>query len=381
MHRPPHHPGFLAIWTLLLTVLLGGCAQVAYQHGASALTEKSLLFGRVVLDREGEKSVISTFSTPVVIRNIETADEPGLVTQSFEKDGSFYWAMPPGRYQVSFVLTPYADGIPSFAFTLAKPGAAYYFGDMTFSGKKRFRTLGAANITDIETHLEDRLDQAKMYLLQKNPQLQSAPVEKLALRNMADPRERTTVYGDALSAKKPCCQGLAQLPYKRLAGAASSSEKIGADSDVFDFPAGRSRFVAWELPRMPGPYTITLRSLVTPSGLFGGRFYIFSLAVMLLDDEFNVISNQEQGVFKAVPASLIPPQSASLQADIPISGQTAQAKYLILYTTPSIIEGRWRTSMPGIMPIAGGVLPTGGALPVTMEPAISGIVEVKINPL
>lgn len=364
-----------------VAMFLAGCAHVAFEHGATRLEDKALVFGRILLDSDGEQSVISTFSTPVVIRNIESADEPGLLTQSFEKGGRFYWSLPPGRYQLSLVLSQYAEGLKSYAFTVGKSGAAYYFGDVTFVGKKRFNTLGGANIKDSVPRLVDDLDRARDELLRKNPQLRSAPVERLTLRDMRNPQERGTAYAEALEAGRPCCARLAQLPYKPLAQGASRSESIGPRTALFDFPSGRSRFLAWELPRYVTPYTIALRSAVTPSGMPGtGTFYIFSPAVMLLDAGFNVLSDQDRGIFQPLSASMLPPRSASLRGELQIAAANATARYMVVYTSRPIIEGTWRTSMPGFSPAAGGVIPTGVAMPLWMEPAISGVMDVALEP-
>jgi hypothetical protein len=367
---------------LALAAVLQGCANVAFDHGSTRLEEKSLVFGRMLLERDGERAVISTFSTPVVIRKIETADEPKLLTQSFEKDGSFYWSLPPGRYQVSLVLSPFSEGLRSYAFTVAKAGISYYFGDLVFAGKSRFNTLGGANIRNVEPRFEDGFDRAKQELLQKNSQLNASAVERLAVSDMANAKNRGALYKEALTTGRPCCQSYSQISYKRIAIAENQSAMIGPHSELFDFPDGRSRFVAWELPRSSTPYVIAMRSVVTPSALPGtGHFYIFAPAVMLLDGNFNVIANQERGIFAPVPATMFPPRSASLQGVVNITGNEVAPRYLIVYTTQSLIEGTLRTSMPGFVPIAGGVLPTGIPSPVWMEPAISGEIELALKQL
>jgi hypothetical protein len=56
------------------------------------------------------------------------------------------------------------------------------------------------------------------------------------------------------------------------------------------------------------------------------------------------------------------------------------ARYMFLYTTRSIIEGTWKTTGPGFMPIVGGVIPTGIPVSVSMEPAISGQIDIEVLP-
>lgn len=153
---------------------------------------------------------------------------------------------------------------------------------------------------------------------------------------------------------------------------------LGKSSALFDFPAGRSRFLAWELPRAAAPYTVALRSVVLPSGV-PGRFYVFSPAVMLLDAEFKPIAVPDGGRFMSVPAALLPPRAASLQGEIRIADANASARYLILYTTRSLLQGSWLTSTPGAMPVPGGAIPTGMANPALMEPSIAGTIEVTLR--
>ena len=58
-----------------------------------------------------------------------------------------------------------------------------------------------------------------------------------------------------------------------------------------------------------------------------GQFYVFSPAVMLLDEHFNILGDQQYGLFSAVPASMMPPRSASLQATLSLSERMAKARY------------------------------------------------------
>ncbi|QID19542.1 hypothetical protein G3580_19115 [Nitrogeniibacter mangrovi] len=365
-----------------LAVLVAGCAHVGFEHGVSRLDDKALVFGHIVLERDGERDVISALSTPVVIRNIESADEPGLVTRSFDKDGGFAWALPPGRYQLSLALSRYASELVSYAFTLDRAGTAYYFGDLVLAGTRRFDTLGGANIRQVVPRFEDRFEAATGALRAKNPQLGALAVHRLALRDMNDRQARALAYREALAARVPCCARLAALPFQPLSLTGSGTYRIGPGSPVFDFAEGRSRFLAWALPAATRPYTISLRSVVTPSNLPAlRRFYIFAPAVTLLDADFHVIDHRARGLFSPVPASVLPPRAASIRATLTIDGALSGARYLIVHTTPAILESEWTTWMPGFVPIAGGALPTGLAEPVSMEPAISGEIQVAVTPV
>lgn len=210
----------------------------------------------------------------------------------------------------------------SYAFTVPKAGESYYFGDLTFSGRKRFDTIGGANIRDVVAHFQDNFDHAKSELMRRNPQLHGGVVGRLMVRDVNDAQSRAAVYVEALDAGHACCSKLSDLKYQKLQFDETYQFVLGERSELFDFATGRSRLLAWELPRSSGPVTVSVRSIVTPSGI-PGRFYVFSPAVMLLDDNFNVIAGLENGLFGSVPASLMPPRAASLQGQIQISGQYA----------------------------------------------------------
>jgi len=375
--RVPRLIGAALVWL----VFASGCAHVAFEHGATRLDDKALVFGHIVLERDGERDVISAFSTPVVIRRIDTAAEPGLVTQSFDTDGGFYWALPPGHYQLSIALSRYESELVSFGFTLPRANAAYYFGDLIIAGTGRFDTFGGANIRKIRLRFKDNFDRARAALLSRNTQLRSSAIERLAPRDMKDPHNRWLAYSEVMAEARPCCAGLDALTYAPLAPGETRAGSIGPDSPVFDFDGGRSRFSAWSLPPAEAARVLSIRSVVTPSNLPAQRrFYIFAPAVTLLDADHRVLQTLESGVFTPVPASVLPPRQASIQARIPLDGALAGTRYVVLHTTRSVLEREWSTWMPGFMPIPGGVLPTGLAERVSMEAAISGEVELTLLP-
>lgn len=372
----------LALWLSCSALAWGlsGCASVDFDHGTTRLDDKVLLFGKLVLERDGERSVLSTFSTSVVLRNIATADEPGLITKSLESDGSFYWTLPPGHYQLSFVLNSYADGFKSFSFSVPRPGTAYYFGDVTFRGNQRFQTIGGANIRNVHAVFEDRLTQASPVLFQKNPQLTGTAVQRVAIRDMTQPAQRWLAYNEALSTTASCCRELAEAAYTALPGAGKQSHAINQKSPVYEFPGGRSRFVALKLPRLATAYSIAIRSIATPGNLPAtGRLYIFSPEVLLLDEAFQPVKAGRELFFTPVPASMMPPRSASLQTQL-TARDLGRAHYLVVHTSRRAIETELNTWRPGVVPVAGGVLPTGMPASVLLEPGISGELEITVTP-
>lgn len=380
MRRHQNAPPFGAWFVLACAIWLTGCAQVSFEQGKSRLDGKSLIFGRILLDRDGEMLAVSPFSMPVALRKVDSGDEPKMLLEGFEKDGSFRWVLPPGLYQFSLVLYSQPGGVVSYAFNVDKPDRAYYFGDLTLFGRKRFDSLGGANLRDVKPVFVDSFADAKSQLLGQNPQIDATAVQRLPLNNMLDPVQRSALYSEAMEQLEPCCAEYAQLAYTELPLSQRISAQIGPNSPVFRFPEGMSRWVAWRLPVSTEGKTLFLRSAVTPSALAGtGHFYVFSPMVMWLDEKFGVLDEPRFGLFSPMPASLTPPRSASLQASFPLTGGLAKARYAILYTSRAALEQSLRTTRPGVVPIAGGVLPTGMPLGVVMEPAIAGVVEAEIR--
>ncbi len=100
-----------------LFVALAGCANVHYEHAQGVVRNEHLVFGRIVLVRDGEGGAISVFGTPVNIAPLESTTEPLLVTEPFEKDGRFYWSLKPGLQLLNIVLHEPTDDIVRSCWT------------------------------------------------------------------------------------------------------------------------------------------------------------------------------------------------------------------------------------------------------------------------
>ena len=109
----------------LLIFLLSGCASLGYNPSGEKLADNSLVFGKILLVRDGEERAISTFGTPVTIYNLESTAEPLIVAKSFEKDGRFFWTLPPGQYVLSITLHSLTDDVFSLAFSIPEAARAY----------------------------------------------------------------------------------------------------------------------------------------------------------------------------------------------------------------------------------------------------------------
>ena len=94
---------------LVLAPMLAGCAHVHFAEGAASLDGQALVFGRLVLVRDGETGTLGTFGTAVMITSMEAIDEPRQVTEPFDASGRFYWRLAPGRYLLEIGLNPRAE--------------------------------------------------------------------------------------------------------------------------------------------------------------------------------------------------------------------------------------------------------------------------------
>jgi len=360
-------------------LLLNACAHVGFEPGVTRLQGKTLVFGRIVLERDGETAVISTMSTPVVLRNLANADEPGLVLQAFDGDGRFFWALQPGHYELNLILSRYDSERVSYAFSVPRSGTAAYFGDLIVAGTKRFDTIGGANIREVRPRLEDHFETAWRRLLERNPQLDGIEVDPLELADMKISTQRWRAYRAVLAGQAPSCPLLSCTHTQDLAPGARAHADMGETSPVFHFSSGLSRYVRWRLPTGDRPYVIDILSEVTPGNMPGlRRTFAFAPAVLLLDENHVPMEFIEQGLFTVRSPGVLPPRAARLEARLPMEGDRLKARSLVLLTTPRILAATMSTWAPQITPMAGGAIPTMGVVSMSIEPSISGRVEVSL---
>lgn len=367
-----------SVFLLLLSLfMITGCANVHYEHGRTDLTGKQLVFGKITLVRDGEAGTISTFSTPVTIGPLESTDEPLLITEPLDRDGRFYWLLKPGRQVLNIVLHEPSDDIVTLAFDVPDKPGAYYFGDLTLSGEKHFSALGAANVRHVTTSILDNFAAEETALLARNPSLSGSDVSRLAVVDISKNQARAAWFRAVLDAAPHCCNDMSAFHYAPLVAGKTTAVEITRGQGTFAFPDGRSYFRAFELPRYSAPYAIELRSQVMPSGI-PFHFRVFAPAALLLDRNFQVLDSFGPQGLRVSPARLLPPRAASLDETLRITTRNAQARYLVLYTTDSLLSQSRLTSVPGVFLIPGGALPSGMPQPAAMTPWPTGKVELTV---
>lgn len=370
---------YRGILLAIVLAMLAGCANVHYEHGKTSLEGKTLVFGRITLLRDGERDVLSTFSTPVNIASLESFKEPSMIAEPFDKDGRFYWLLDPGQQVLTITLHEPTDDIVSLVLTVPDMPGAYYFGDLTLHGSKHFDTLGGANIRNVTAEFTDDFAAEKSALLQRNPGLSSQPIGKLQVADISRAPARAEFFRSLLNATPGCCKDISEFRYAKLGLNNSRTYAITRSHGTYDFPSGKSCFAAFELPEYAGPYSILLHSPSMPSGI-PFRYRVFATAAMLLDDKFNVVATMETGLQHPVPAAAMPPRMASLEGMIDINAQNARAKYLVLYTTDRLLGLTQPTSVPGVLLIPGGAFPSGIPRSAGMMPWPTGKIEISLSP-
>ncbi|TAA43756.1 MalM family protein [Corallincola spongiicola] len=137
----------------------------------------------------------------------------------------------------------------------------------------------------------------------------------------------------ALFNKESCCKNLSQLNYFPLATSFNEQVYIDTDAQVFEFKTGKSFTLGYSLPRVVGPYTVDIVSLLFDD-------VIFSPSVLLLDADFNITRAYSSNEFTYLPEKMFNPNR--LVTSININGfppGTAGAEvYMLILTTSADLE-------------------------------------------
>lgn len=366
-----------AIVLSFLFALLGGCANVHYEHDATSLGDSALVFGRVVLVRDGETGHLNAMGTQISLQRQGVGEEPKIVTESYDDEGRFYWKLQPGEYLLNISLNVSRGESADLAFDVPAAGRAYYMGDLIISGKKTYSALNAPNIREAKLHFEDKFEEEKRELARRSPRLQ-ADVERLAVADVGDIKGRLEYFSNELGKAPLCCSSMSQFEVTPLAVDVPSSVDIEPRHGVFAFASGRSAFAAFALPQGDMPYLVTIRSEVSDGGV-PYRYRILAPAVMLLDGQYRPVATVESGLFRATPASILPVRRVALEGEMLIKPAEPRARYLVIYTTPRQLSGGFLSHVPGVIALPAGLIGVSGMNMVTLEPWVSGSVRVTVH--
>jgi hypothetical protein len=364
--------------TMLLFLFISGCANVHYEHGSTQLGDDVLVFGKITLVRDGEQKPLNTGGNQTTLRNITTDGKPLLVTERCDASGRFYWKLKPGKYELDINLNPASHETVSFIFDAATPSQAYYFGDVVFSGNKTYTALNAPNIVNVKVSIDDDFDTAREEVVGRNSSL-SGHVERLKVVDITKTADRLAYFQKEIDLAKSCCPSLAGLQFQELKVGSASTVKIGRDDRVFDFPSGRSPYVAFLLPQQAGSYKITIRSISMERGV-PWHYQLFVPAAMLLDERHAIIRTLETGYLTPVPAFIVAPlRGPALHGEIHVEPSNVHARYLVLFTTPGLLEGRYLAMTSETLSFASSLMDGSMSPAMFMDPWMSGELEVILQ--
>lgn len=169
---------------------------------------------------------------------------------------------------------------------------------------------------------------------------------------------------DSLRSSGVCCESIAQFKYEQLAGDGDVSFNLDASSDAFNFQTGKSYFKAFRLPEKALPYRIKITSYALGEQIHNA--HIFYPQVALLDDRFAIVRQSAPGDF-----SLRKVKATSETWGLPVKLEgsilvdTPNAKYVLVFTTQTLMRGASPYVTPKIVPIiVPGIV---GAIPVGEE--------------
>ncbi len=363
---------------MALLMMVAGCASVHYEQGNTSLDDKELVFGRMILVRDGKIRSLSTFSTSFKIAPLESVGEPLLIVESMGEKGRFHWILKPGMQLLNIVLHEPSGDIVSLAFDVPDKPGAYYFGDLEMRGNKHFSAIGSANVRNVSISFSDHFQEERAELLRRNPSLAKGNIGRLQVFDLSKAEARAAFFRKVLDAAPTCCRRMRDFRFEKLVPGQTTSAEIVRGEGAFDFPTGRSYFRAFELPPYSAPYVIKLHSKGMSSGV-PKRFRVFAPAAMLLDDSFTPIETTDPRGLRAIPSSAFPLRFAALEQTIPLSEAHSRARYLVVYTTDSLLEWAHLTSVPGVLLIPGGALPLGVPQLAEMVPWPTGKLDISLD--
>ncbi len=184
-----------------------------------------------------------------------------------------------------------------------------------------------------------------------------------------------------------CCKGYSEFNYEKLIIPDSKVFWLNEESKAFIFDTGKSYFKAFELPVYSSPYSISIRSYKI--GQTAKSFYIFSPAVMFLDERFNVTRFLDKNVFQYHRISLFDFDSAgnafALEGEISVVQENARERYMVILTTDGVLAKETSEAqqayVPIIIPGFVSVMPTGRSYAVSIPHSPAGKIKIVVHGL
>lgn len=146
-------------------------------------------------------------------------------------------------------------------------------------------------------------------------------------------RDRSNSAIEQLDRQPSCCEALSGLRYEKLSPGRTSGTFPSASAQVRPFPAGRSYFMAVEVPQQRPPAVINVRSEMLGGGR-GSMATVFVPSVIALDGDFApVAAPKELGLcFRRGWSKKDVGYFSSLEVD------ASRVRYLVFFTDRSRLQ-------------------------------------------
>jgi maltose operon protein len=182
-----------------------------------------------------------------------------------------------------------------------------------------------------------------------------------------------------------CCVSFAQFKYEALPGGTVIRFNLDASSNAFDFRTGKSYFKAFMLPEKALPCQLQITSWALGEHI--NKAHIFYPQVAVLDADFAVVSQSAPGDFILSKASVGETLKETGGLPVKIEGSLTvddpRAKFVVVYTTPELMESTSRYAVRQAIPI---VLPgmvtaiPGPETEVSIRHSPFGLLRIRIAP-
>lgn len=185
---------------------------------------------------------------------------------------------------------------------------------------------------------------------------------------------------DSLAQKMPCCLDLNSIPTQPIAEGQSISFSISESSPVFAFPENKSYFAAFQLPQIPGRYTLTLRSVYAYAPTTSTQ-PIFHPTLLFLDENRSVIARIGQERFSYARAGMF--QGPGLELSIMIDEGVKKPHFVVVYSELASPEAGRPLPVPqsgGAYMVGSVVVPTySGGGTAKSEPTPTGDLHISVK--
>jgi hypothetical protein len=190
---------YFYILPVLVTALLNGCATAPKMYEAKPIDETErlvlgedevLITGKIIFIENGKSKVPYSLGRPVwVLDGRETLSYLYIPLLSTEKDGSFYYIVPAGKYSMRSVVPFYyvPDIYPAVSFNAPQPENIYYLGELIIDidTTKMLGGLWGNYINSLNfVEVKDEFYTARQILLEKFAEFEEDNIDKEIMKRL-----------------------------------------------------------------------------------------------------------------------------------------------------------------------------------------------------